>query len=81
MKTPKERAVQLYESLTTLKDKDGSFVIAIEENWRLVATFIISQFLDDQYKDRSYIYESEDSIVHTTYDAYYTQVLLEILKL
>ena len=78
---PKERAVQLYESLTTLKDKDGAFVIAIEENWRIVATFIIGQFLQDQYQDRSFIYETEDSIVHTTYDAYYTQVLLETMKL
>jgi hypothetical protein len=81
MISPKERAVQLYESLTTLKDKDGAFVIAIEENWRIVATFIIGEFLGDQYKDRSYIYHTDNSIVHTTYDAYYTQVLLEILKL
>jgi hypothetical protein len=81
MISPKERAVQLYESLTTLKDKDGAFVIAIEENWRIVSTFIIGEFLGDQYKDRSYIYHTDNSIVHTTYDAYYTQVLLEILKL
>lgn len=81
MTSPKERAVQLYESLTTLKDKDGAFVITIEENWRIVATFIIGQFLQDQYQDRSFIYENEDSIVHTTYNAYYTQVLLETMKL
>lgn len=80
--TPKEKAVYLYETLTTIKDKDKCYVITIEENWRTIAIFIINEFLKENLFDKAYVYTLEDGgLYYTTYLQYYTEVLLEINKL
>lgn len=80
--TPKENAVFLYESLTTIKDKDKCYIITIEENWRTIAVFIINEFLKENMFDKAKIYTKENGDIHyTTYNQYYTEVLLEINKL
>lgn len=80
--TPKEKAVYLYENLTTIKDKDKCYIITIEENWRVIAIFIINEFLKENLFDKAYIYQLDDgSLYYTTYMQYYTEVLLEIQQL
>ena len=81
MINPKEKAIELYEQLTTLKSKEGSYILAIEEDWKVLARYIVSQLLSCANIEKSIVYESEESIIYSTYPEYISKLLIEIEKL
>ena len=81
MINPKEKAIELYEHLTTLKSKEGSYILAIEEDWKALARYIVSQLLSCANIEKSIVYESEESIIYSTYPEYISKLLIEIEKL
>lgn len=81
MISPKEKAIELYEQLTTLKSKEGSYVLAIEEDWKVLARYIVSQLLSSPNTKEITSYEVDNSFVYITYPEYISKLLIEIEKL
>jgi hypothetical protein len=76
--TPKEKAMEMYEQLVTLKSKNGSYVLAIEEDWKVLARYIVSQLLLCPIEEKAFIYQTNQSIVYCTYSEYISKLLIEI---